>query len=50
MLFSGQNSIIYPRVPIIRTHNNVHVKNHFRIVFYQTKFTFLLSKYMPFNP
>jgi hypothetical protein len=26
---------IYPRVPIIRTHNNVHVKNHFRIAFYQ---------------
>jgi hypothetical protein len=25
-------------------------KNHFRIVFYETKFTFLLSKYLPFNP
>ena len=24
--------------------------NHFRIVFYETKFTFLLSKYLTFNP
>jgi hypothetical protein len=32
------------------THNNVHVNNHFRIAFYQTKFTFLLSRYLPFNP
>ena len=44
------NVYIYPRVPIIRTHNKFHVKNHFRIVFYQTKLTFLLSKYLPFNP
>ena len=42
--------IIYPRVPIICTYNNVHVNKSFRIVFYQTKFTFLLSKYLPFNP
>ena len=31
-------------------HNEFHVKNHFRIVFYQTKLTFLFSKYLPFNP
>jgi hypothetical protein len=37
-------------VPIIRTHNKVHVKKSFQTCFYQSKFTFPLSKYLPFNP
>ena len=40
----------YPRLPIIRSHNNVLVKKKFIIVFYQIKFIFLLIKYLPFNP
>jgi hypothetical protein len=41
---------MHPRLPIIRTHNNVLVKKLFHNNFYQTKFIFLLSKYLPFNP
>ena len=41
----------YPRLPIIRSHKNVLVTKLFHnSFFYQIKFIFLLSKYLPFNP